>query len=227
MSFARKYVAGISEILSSHSNPQRADDQKAYMRNQFEFFGLTAGDRRSLLRPSLRNDKLPDKSVLDAIIELLWEQPQREFQYFGQELLNKYSKSLTPGDLPMLEFMITHKSWWDTVDYIAANPVGTLMLSYPDLRSATCDKWFDSSNMWLRRTGLLFQLKYKKDMDRDLLTRQIDRLIGSDEFFIQKAIGWILREYSKTDTKWVYNYVSDRPKLSNLSRKEALRLIQQ
>ena len=91
---------------------------------------------------------------------------------------------------------------------------------------SSCDKWFESQNIWLQRTSLLFQLKYKEQLDTELLSIQIDRLAQSEEVFIRKAIGWTLREYSKTNPDWVLEFVDQRPGLSNLSRREALRLMQ-
>ena len=103
--------------------------------------------------------------------------------------------------------MILNKSWWDTVDYIASNLVGVHFQKYPDLMYPVTEKWMNSGNIWLQRTSLLFQLKYKKKTDVMLMTNYIQQLQGSKEFFINKAIGWILREYSKTDGDWVRDYV--------------------
>ncbi|PQB05291.1 DNA alkylation repair protein [Aureitalea marina] len=220
----RAYVEPVREVLNAQSNPDRAKGQTAYMRNQFEFFGLTAGERRKALAPFLNKNTLPEKSDLHQLVHRLWKEPQREFQYFGQELVAKFKRHLDLSDIPLLEFMITHKSWWDTVDFIATHLVGIVLANYPKARGKLCDNWFESGNIWLQRTGLLFQLKYKDLLDTELLSRQIDRLKDSKEFFIRKAIGWILREYSKTNPNWVRQFVSDRPELSNLSRREALRL---
>ena len=225
MTIHQPYVEVIRQALSRESDSERAKGQAAYMRDQFEFFGLTAGERRIILAPFLQKSALPTKLEVIDLIPKLWKEPQREFQYFGQELFGKYKRHLELSDIPVLEFMISHKSWWDTVDYIAAHLVGAVLSKYPDSRSGCCDTWFDSGNIWLQRTTLLFQLKYKSELDQDLLRKQIDRLTGSQEFFIRKAIGWILREYSKTNPNWVRQFVSDRPELSNLSRREALRLI--
>lgn len=222
----KAYVEEIRKALSVYSNKERSKDQKAYMRDQFEFLGLTATQRRTAQKPFLKKGELPNFDDIPDLIRELWKQPEREFQYFGQELLAKYKRKLSPEDLLLLEFMITYKSWWDTVDFIASHLVGSLFASFPAMRVSSCDKWFESQNIWLQRTTLLFQLKYKEQLDTELLSIQIDRLAQSEEFFIRKAIGWTLREYSKTNPDWVLEFVDQRPGLSNLSRREALRLMQ-
>ena len=124
----------------------------------------------------------------------------------------------------MLEFIITNKSWWDTVDFIASHLVGNYFKKYPDKIEEYINKWMLSKNIWLQRTALLFQLKYKVALNPVLLENIIKQFLYSKEFFINKAIGWILREYSKTNPQWVINFVKKYP-LHNLSKREALRLI--
>ncbi|NRA91436.1 MAG: DNA alkylation repair protein, partial [Psychroserpens sp.] len=136
----------------------------------------------------------------------------------------KYIKNQDPSDIELYEYMVTHKSWWDTVDFIAAHLMGGYFKTYPELRASFCEKWLNSGHMWLQRCAILFQLKYKDQADTELLSHMIESLLGSKEFFINKAIGWMLREYSKTNPKWVLNYAS-KTDLSPLSRKEAIRLI--
>lgn len=120
--------------------------------------------------------------------------------------------------------MVTHKSWWDTVDFIAAKLMGEYFTKFPEQRAIYVKKWIDSNNIWLQRCALLFQLKYKENLDTALLGAVINSLLGSKEFFINKAIGWILREYSKTNPNWVMEF-ANKTALGNLSKKEALRWI--
>ena len=219
------YVTALITSFRAHGNHSIAKEQSNYMRNQFEFFGLKSQERRLLQREFLKSAALPPKSELKSIITEIWEQPQRELHYVGQEFAKKYSRKLEQSDIEIYEFMVTHKSWWDTVDFIASHLMGTYFKTYPELRKAFVDKWLTSGNMWLQRCAILFQLKYKTEVDTDLLTYTISPLLGSKEFFINKAIGWMLREYSKTNSDWVASYVS-KTELAPVSRKEALRLIQ-
>ena len=140
---------------------------------------------------------------------------------FAMEFLGKSAKKETENIINLYEFMITTKSWWDTVDYIASNLVGVYFSNYPNHINSITTKWMASNNIWLQRTCLLFQLKYKSKLDTELLNSFIVQLAQSKEFFIQKAIGWILREYSKTNTQFVIDYVSNN-NLMPLSNREAL-----
>jgi len=102
--------------------------------------------------------------------------------------------------------------------------MGDYFKMYPEQIKKYVDKWLASGNMWLQRSALLFQLKYKKDLDEELMAYTINNLLGSKEFFINKAIGWMLREYSRTNPDWVIEF-ADKTELNNLSKREALRLI--
>lgn len=207
-----------------HANYQRCIGQKAYMRNQFDFFGLDAATRRKVQQPFLLSKFLPSKSEAHQLIIKLWKKPQRDFQYVAQELAFKYVNVLEKDDIQLFEYMVVHKSWWDTIDYIAPKLIGNYFNKYPEQRETYIQKWIASENSWLQRSAILFQLKYKSNLDTELLEKIINSLNETNEFFINKAIGWILREYSRTNPNWVIAFVKKTP-LSNLSKKEALRLI--
>ncbi|WP_117885502.1 DNA alkylation repair protein [Aureibaculum luteum] len=210
--------------FQKQANPTIAAAQKAYMRGQFEYLGLKTDTRRAIQKPFLIKDYLPEKKELTTLVKILWLKPQRDFHYFAQELVFKYVKQFEKEDIVLLEYMVSHNSWWDTVDYIAVKLMGSYFKKFPDQRVAYCTKWLQSDNIWLQRSALLFQLKYKTEIDTQLLSSTITSLLGSKEFFINKAIGWVLREYSRTNPDWVIAFV-DKTKLSNLSKKEALRLL--
>lgn len=210
--------------FKSNANSDIALSQKQYMKNNFEFHGITAPRRKVIQNIFFAKNMLPKKIDVKAIILNLWERPQREYQYFAQELMQKYIKEFEIQDIELFEFMIINKSWWDTVDKISIKLVGEYFRIYPEQRKPYVDKWIDSNNIWLQRTAILFQLKYKKKMDTSLLQYIINSLLNSNEFFINKAIGWVLREYGKTNATWVIQYVQ-KTKLSKLSNREALRIL--
>ncbi len=218
------YVQAITKTFEKHANPANAAGQKAYMRNMFEFYGISSPVRKEIQKPFLTKEKLPPKEELQNIVKELWNLPQREFQYFALELTYKYTKKFDTTDLSLFEWMITHKSWWDTVDFVAPKLCGSYFKLFPQERHPATARWIDSGNIWLQRSAVLFQLNYKENTDTELLVSIIQRLIPTDEFFINKAIGWMLRNYSKVNPQWVENYVSRTP-LSNLSKKEALKII--
>jgi len=127
-------------------------------------------------------------------------------------------------DMERIEYLITTKSWWDTVDAIASVVVGQMCRNYPELIESHILNWAKSSNIWLARTAILFQLKYKENTDIDLLSRIIRENSEQKEFFITKAIGWVLREYSKTNQEWVREFIRNNA-LQPLSIKEGSKYI--
>lgn len=221
----KKFIDTLEQEFQVNENVKIALKQKAYMRNQFEYYGLKAAERRGIQKPFLVKAYLPEKENVENLIKAFWNKPQRDFQYFGQELVFKYVKQLEQEDIELFEYMVMHKSWWDTVDFIAVKLMGAYFKKFPKQGAFYVEKWLDSGNIWLQRSALLFQLKYKEDLDTELLSETINSLLESKEFFINKAIGWVLREYSRTNPKWVVEF-SERTDLNSLSKREALRLLE-
>lgn len=220
----QEYIETLELEFAKNAHAAIAKGQRVYMKNHFEFYGIKSPLRRQIQRPFLQRDYLPSKEDLEKIVQILWKKPQREYQYFAQELTAKYTKQLDKKDIELFEYMIRHKSWWDTIDFIAPKLVGTYFMQYPEQRNHIIEKWLASGNIWLQRSAILFQLNYKNELDTDFLTHIIHSLLGSDVFFINKAIGWILRQYSRTNPQWVIDFANRTP-LHKLSYKEALRLI--
>ena len=217
------YLDKIEKKLESLKNPTNAQAMKKYMKNRFEFLGIKTPERRKALREIVKANAYPNKQDLLRLSRDLWQKKEREYQYVAMDLLKQRQNLLEPNDMDLLEYLITNKSWWDTVDMIASNLLGGLIINYPK-KLSSIEKWRGSDNLWLRRTTLLFQLKYKEKTDKALLFSLIRQNLGSDEFFINKAIGWALREYSKTDEKAVREFVASTA-LTKLSQREALKYV--
>lgn len=214
------YVTKLKSLLQTHANPSQAAPMKKYMRDQFEYLGIKTPQRVSLLKEFYAEHGLPDVKELDQILRDLWALPQREFQYTAVGLLDRLSSQLPPDFIDTIEYLIVTKSWWDTVDSIASGTVGAHFKRHSAIRKKYLTKWRKSKNIWLRRTGILFQLGYKKETDFGLLCEIVRENLGSDEFFINKAIGWALRQYAYTDAKAVRKFVKET-ELHPLSRREA------
>jgi 3-methyladenine DNA glycosylase AlkD len=197
---------------------------KAYMKNQFEFLCIRSPEAKQLQKAFMQEHGLPRAEQQEAVIRELWQLPEREYQYFAMAILGKTIKKLNKDDVPLLEHLITTKSWWDTVDYLAAHPAGTLLQRYPELVEPCIQSWLSSDNMWLQRTAILFQLYYKENTDQARLFATIRECAGSTQFFIRKAIGWALREYSKTEPQAVIDFVHSE-QIARLSVREALKVI--
>jgi 3-methyladenine DNA glycosylase AlkD len=219
---SKAFIDTLESVFKDHEDKDKAQKMQAYLKDKFVMFGINAPLRETLSQPFLTKEFLPPKEEANQIIEALWNKPQREYHYFAQQFAFKYAKKWVKSDIALLENMITTHSWWDTVDFIAAKLLGSYFKLFPEQIEPVTTKWLNSGNIWLQRSCLLFQLKYKKDLNTELLSRYIHQLNGSKEFFINKAIGWVLREYARINPEWVRQFVNNTP-LSNLSKREALK----
>ena len=216
------YLIPLQTSFEQNADPTKAEPMQKYMRDKFQYLGIKAPERKALMKEFFHENGLPPLEEVEMISKDLWALPQREYQYSAMTILERLKKKLTAEFITLLEYLIVTKSWWDTVDGLASHEVGTLFANYPATKDEYIAKWRTSDNMWLRRTTLLFQLKYKGKTDADLLFALINENLDSDEFFIQKAIGWALREYSKVADTAVIDYVQTT-NLAPLSEREALK----
>ncbi|WP_044022493.1 DNA alkylation repair protein [Bacillus sp. SG-1] len=220
MTYAQKVI----ELFRQHKNEESAGPMEAYMRNQFEFLGIKTPERKALLSALIKEHGNPDLNELPETVRTLWEQPQREFQYVAITLLDKQRRKLQPEHLSLLEELVVTKSWWDTIDSIASRLAGFVINKYPEEGEAYLDRWISSDNFWLNRTAILHQLTYKGDTDEEKLFSYIKQHSSSREFFIEKAIGWSLREYSKTAPETVVDFI-EKEDLRPLSKREGLKYL--
>lgn len=205
--------------FKTHENEENAKYMKSYLKDKFEFLGIKAPLRKELQKDILSN--IDKKAPIDKdLVTFLWNQDYREFQYLAIDYLIKKKKILQKEDMEFLEELITTKSWWDTVDLIDSHLVGEICKMYPELIESHILNWSKSENLWLRRTSILYQLKYKEEVDVNVLSNVICSNLSDTDFFIKKAIGWVLREYSKTNPLWVKEFVENH-NLSPLSKREA------
>ena len=216
------YVASLKSLLEQNANPAQAGPMKKYMRDQFEYLGIKSPQFKELMKEFIAANGKPPIRELDVILRVLWSLPQREFQYAANGFLGQAEKELPASFIKTIEYMIVTKSWWDTVDTISGGPLGVHFKRFPDMRDKYLTRWRASDNFWLRRACILFQLNYKKETDFDLLSEIIRENLDSKEFFINKAIGWSLRQYARIDPKAVTKFVKATP-LHPLSRREALK----
>lgn len=200
--------------------PEQAAAMAAYMKNRFPFCGVQAPERRRLARPLLQASRQWEFDQLQRGIEYFYGQPEREYHYVAIELAEKNSGRLTRQELQELLPLVAQNQWWDSID--------TWRKAYGDWCSRHLEElpeiwnwFFDHQDFWLRRIGITLQLKFKGQTDTHLLTRAVEADLATEEFFIQKAIGWALREYSKTDAQWVVDFIAAHPQMSSLARREA------
>ncbi len=208
----------IIDEFRKNQDPVKAAAMVKYMKNLFPFLGITRPDRNLLQKDFFKSAKKCGE-IDWGFVNHCWDLPEREYQYLAQDYLIILKQRLQNEDLERIEQLIISKSWWDTVDAIADKLAGELCSRSPELIDRYAVKWAESDNIWLIRSAILFQLHYKERTDRELLAGIIIRNSGTKEFFINKAIGWALREYSKSDREWVRDFVKNHP-LHSLSVRE-------
>lgn len=213
------------QTFRAASNPEEAPGMKAYMKDHFDFLGIKTPERRALLKPYLAELKAEAKTALAVDYDFVnrnWVLPEREFHYNACDYLGvpAVKKLLEPADVPWLRSLVESNTWWDTVDRLD-RIIGDVALRNPELDALMLD-WATNPNLWVRRVAIDHQLPRKKDTNTDLLEQIIVLNFGSREFFINKAIGWSLREYAKTDPAWVLDFIARyEERMAPLSVREA------
>lgn len=219
-------LAPLRALLAAAADPTRAPAMRAYMRDRFDFLGVAAPARRKAAGPWIKSHDAAGPDGWLELADALWRQPEREFQYVAVDLLARHAAELPAAALPRLLALVTAKSWWDTVDGLAAWIIGELVHARRELQ-IDMDRLSCDGDFWLRRVAILHQLYWKRDTDAGRLFRYCAANAADPEFFIRKAIGWALREYAYTDAEAVRGFVASAIALSPLSRREALKRIQQ
>jgi len=204
--------------MEKNKNAEQAKKMSAYMQNKFVFLGIPKPKLKEIIKPYIKEGK---KHELDwKFINTCWKKNYREAQYAAIEYLDSLKKLLTEDDLPNLKKLIITKSWWETADSIDAF-VGNIILKNKQLEKEML-KWSKDENIWVRRVSIDFQLQHKDKTNQKLFEQILVNNFGTDEFFINKAIGWSLREYSKINKKWVKDFINKyKDQLHKLSIKEA------
>ena len=207
MSDPASYVTELVQVFESHRQAEKAQQMSAYMKYKFPFLGIPNPERKKSSAFFLKEVKsfFPDPPF--PLFHTLWNLAEREYQYVAMDLLDKYLKKLHTEDIPRVQTLITTKSWWDSVDLLASHALGAMLKDNHTLQEEWVATWMSSGNMWLQRSAMLFQLGYKEETNWPLLQQTCLQLIESNEFFIQKAIGWSLRQYSKTEPEMVNHFL--------------------
>lgn len=213
----------ICEKMFEIKDDNYALSMKAYMRNKFEFLGVDSKKRKEICKCTFKNLK-NSKEIDRNFVVKFFNEDYREFQYIAIDYLIKMKKYLKIEDVLFIKQLITEKSWWDTVDILSSNLVGEICKKYPSLIENEIIFWINHENMWIRRSSIIFQLRYKMDTNLGFLGDAIKNNIHDSDFFIKKAIGWSLREYSKVNPEWVKNFINSH-QLSKLSKREAEKYI--
>ncbi len=220
--YAAQVVERLKQAFEPERDPVAASAMSAYMRHRFPFVGIASPRRRVLQREALAGIGAPTELDLVHAARALWDLPEREYQYAAAGLVSRHVGICSAEILATIRVFVTTKSWWDTVDELASHVVGPLVAAHPGL-VRIMDVWAGDENVWVTRTAILHQLRYKNRTDQDRLFAYCLQRANHPDFFIRKAIGWALREYSKTDADAVRAFVGAHVvELSPLSQREAL-----
>jgi 3-methyladenine DNA glycosylase AlkD len=220
---AEEIMDRLSQAYEQARDPDRAAPMAAYMRDQFPFLGIPSPTQKALTREVLTGLARPAEPDLAAVALACWARPEREYQYFACGWLRRHARLCTAEFMDTAQHLIVTKSWWDTVDTLAAHLVGPLVAQHPRLVTTT-DGWLTDRDRWLVRTAILHQLTFKETTDAYRLFRYCTVQASNPDFFVRKAIGWALREYAKTDPAAVRTFVTTHhSRLAALSVREALK----
>lgn len=220
-----KFCSDLEADFRKASNSELAIPMENYMKNNFTYFGIKTEKRRAIFKSNYEQNKPEVKSNFRTIALELFQMKEREFHQTAIDLLLKeFKKNFVLEDIQLIEKLIITNSWWDSVDTIAKYILGGYLLQFPSETLKVVERFSDSENMWLNRSAILFQLSYKDKTNFEILKSECEKHKDSNEFFIQKAIGWALRDYSRFNPNGVETYVNST-NLKPLSRREALRLL--
>ena len=207
------------EEMIQHKNEEQAQKMSKYMLNKFEYIGIKTPERREIFKNFFKEYKNEEKIDWE-FVNKCWENKYREFQYIAADYLKNMKDKLTIDDIPKFKQLILEKSWWDTIDNLDMT-IGALALKDSNVNKILME-WSLDENIWLRRIAIDHQLLRKEKTDIELLEKILKNNLGQTEFFINKAIGWALRDYSKTSPEWVKNFIEEnKEKMAKLSIKEA------
>lgn len=220
-------IKHLEELFEPFRNAGRAQTASAYMRNKFPFIGMKTEIRRTAQKNWIDSLKTLEDGNPDgyrerwSLIRALFEKEERDYHYAAIDLLNSLPKKyFSEDDAIELEWILSHKSWWDSVDAIASNYLGKWALVFPEKARETFEKWRYHESFWLQRACLIYQLKYKDETDHVYLENLIQQMNANNEFFIQKAIGWSLRQLSKHKPEEVIRILANNP-IKGLALREA------
>jgi 3-methyladenine DNA glycosylase AlkD len=212
--------------MKEAADPEKAGPMKAYMKGLQDFYGVPQPKRKNILQTARNKFPITSFEEYESVLTELWKGRYREELYLAIDIGIGYKKFRIDRAMPLYEKMIKTADNWDTVDLVASRLVGELVLGNR-AHEKKLIQWMRSKNFWLRGASLLAHLNHRKETNVSLLEKTILTMIDEQEFFIQKAIGWVLRQYARTDAAWVRKFVKKhQTRLSGLSRREAMKHLQ-
>jgi len=217
------YLQKVKDYFDENGHPEVAEKQRKYMRDQFEYYGLKAPKWVPFSNRLMKEEGIFRNKDLKKFVRLCFEEEHREVHYVGLQMVERAVKKEDEDFIEFIEELILNKSWWDTVDWISKF-VGFHFQRFPHQIIPKCEEWLTSENIWLQRTTVIFQRYKKYPTNEKLLFENILRVKHINEFFIQKAIGWALRDHSKEHPQVVIDFIK-KNKIEGLAKREGLKWI--
>ena len=212
----------IAELLAGRADPEKAEKMASYMKTEMPFYGVQASPRDEIIREVKAQIEVENHEDYKALVLALWNRPHREEKYIAVRLARRFSEFIDTRSLPLYEKLVREGAWWDFVDEIAGHLVGGVLDTEPEKTWPVLDEWIEDDLLWIRRTALLAQKRRKERTDEERLFRYCLACADDEEFFIRKAIGWALREYSYIDPDGVRQFLDDhKDRFSALTIREA------
>lgn len=219
------FITALQKAFQENSSKEQAIPMENYMKNHFPFYGIKTEKRRLIFKAIWQEHHDEVKQNSREIALQLFDFKEREMHYCAIEILIKnLKKNYQLDDIQLIEKILTTDSWWDSVDTIAKYILGEYLIEFPNETEKVIQQFSESDHMWLNRSVILFQLSYKQNTNSEILFSECIKHAHSKEFFIQKAIGWALREYGRFYPNEVKEFVKQTI-LKPLSTKEALKNI--
>lgn len=213
--------------LQAHACPQKAVDMASYMKTEQPFYGVSSPERALISKELCKAFVPKTKDDYEAGVRALWRGEHREEQYLALRFARKWKKFITSDSLDLYEALIRQGAWWDLVDETTSHLVSPVFLNERDKIEPVMMSWIDDECLWIRRAAILSQIKHRSKTDEVLLFSFCLKLSHEKEFFIRKAIGWALREYSYVAPDRVREFVDkNRESLSGLSYREAVKVLE-
>ena len=221
-----RIIKYITNTLNDNKNSKDAIQMQRYLKTTMPFYGVKSPILNIIVNDVNNLHLISNQEEYNSVIMDIWNLSHREEKYISIKLARKWKKYITLEALTVYEKMIREGQWWDFIDPISQGLIGILLMNNRFKMNKILDKWIKDENLWIRRSAILAHLKHKENTDYKKLFEYCLKCAHEKEFFIQKAIGWVLREFSKTEPEIVYAFIQDNERvLSNLSKREGMKYI--
>ena len=222
----KEYTKKIHSLLAKHGDELAAQTMTKVTNGQFKFLGIKTVEQNELTKKIFVNYPLPKYDETKSIIRELFSFEEREYLYFGISLFLKRKKMWQKTDIVFIESLILTQPGWDTVEYISTEIVSQFYEMYPRIATEFIQAWISSKSQWLKAAAIMFQRTFKDQTNTELLAESITANISSDSDIVNRAIGAALRNYSKSNYKWVLDFVvKNSAEMNKKTKQEAIKWI--